>query len=264
MERVGIPGRREAVENKVVPVGGFSWNRPEAFLYIEHMSKIQENVARVHERVEAALQRSGRSGERVTIVGVTKTFGPEVVTELIQAGITDIAENRLQEFLAKRGDVDGDCRWHFVGHLQRNKATKAIGRFFCLQSLDSVRLAETLNRLGEEHGVVTRVYLQVNTSVETSKHGFAIETAVENAAVIDELSNLELAGLMTIGPTSMEHQETRKCFQSLYRLREDVNRVLGRELRDLSMGMSGDFEMAIEEGASVVRLGTILTGERTR
>lgn len=233
-------------------------------MYIERMSEIRDNVARVRDRVEGALERSGRGGERVTIVGVTKTFGPEVVDELVRAGIPDIAENRLQEFLGKRDLVTETCRWHMVGHLQRNKATKAVGQFYCVHSLDSVRIAEALNRLGEERGTVTKGYIQVNTSGEATKYGFTVEEAVESAAAVDGLGHLELEGLMTIGPVSMDEAETRACFQTLYRVREDVNRVLRRGLPELSMGMSGDFETAIEEGATVIRLGTVLTGTRTR
>jgi pyridoxal phosphate enzyme (YggS family) len=228
------------------------------------MNAIRDNVTRVRERVEAALERSGRGGERVTIVGVTKTFGPDVVNQVVRAGIKDIAENRLQEFLAKRDLVTEACRWHMVGHLQRNKATKAIGQFARIHSLDSIRIAEALDRLGEERGVVTRGYVQVNTSQEATKYGFTVEEAVDKAAVIDELDHVQLDGLMTIGPFSMDETETRACFRTLYRVREELNRVLRRRLPDLSMGMSGDFEAAIEEGATVVRLGTILTGERSR
>lgn len=227
------------------------------------MSSIRDNVLRVRERIDAALERAGRSGERVTIVGVTKTFGPDVVDALIDAGIGDIGENRVQEFLAKYREVERTCSWHLVGHLQRNKATKVIGKFFCIQSLDSVRLAETLDRLGGEQGVRTRAFLQVNTSVEESKYGVPADAAGELAAVIAALPNIDLDGLMTIGPVTMDPVQTRKCFKQLYRLREEINRFLDPPLAGLSMGMSGDFEMAIEEGATVVRLGRILTGERS-
>lgn len=223
---------------------------------------MRDNVLRVWDRIDAALARAGRSGERVTVVGITKTFGPDVVDALIEAGIEDIGENRVQEFLAKYGEVSRSCRWHLVGHLQRNKATKVIGMFHCVHSLDGLRLAETLDRLGRERGVRTRAFLQVNTSVEESKYGVPPEAAVELAAQIADLSHIDLDGLMTIGPVTMDPILTRKCFQELFRLREEVNRVVSPPLGELSMGMSGDFETAIEEGATVVRLGRILTGER--
>ena len=226
------------------------------------MSTIQDNLKRVRERIEAALTRAGRSGDRVTIVGVTKTFGADKVDELVRAGVADVGENRLQEFLAKRELVTEDCRWHLIGHLQRNKATKAIGSFFMVHSVDSVRIAETLDRLGRERGVVTRSLLQVNTSGEAAKHGFSVEEAVDGAAALDALPNVRLDGLMTIGPLSMDETETRRCFRTLHHLREQASGVLKRKLEHLSMGMSGDFETAVEEGATILRLGTILLGER--
>jgi len=228
------------------------------------MSTIQDNLNRVRERIAAALERAGRAGEAVTVVGVTKTFGPEMVDEVVRAGIKDVGENRLQEFLAKREHVKEDCRWHLIGHLQGNKATKAIGRFHLVHSVDSVKIAQTLDRLGRERGVVTQCLLHVNTSHEGTKHGFSAEELVECAAAIGEMPHLNLEGLMTIGPVSMDEEETRGCFRTLYRLREEASRALNRELEHLSMGMSGDFEMAVEEGATILRLGTILTGPRQR
>lgn len=227
------------------------------------MGTVKDNVLRVKERVEAALERSGRSGNRVTIVAVTKTWGPDMVDEVVRAGIEDVGENRLQEFLAKRDRVTEKCRWHLVGHLQRNKAAKAIGAFSCIQSIDSVRIAEALDRLGREHGVCTEALIQVNTSGEASKHGFLPEETVDCAAAIDGLPAVKVEGLMTIGPTSMEARATRECFKTLCRLRDEAARALGRPLPMLSMGMSADFETAVEEGATVLRLGTVLTGPRT-
>jgi pyridoxal phosphate enzyme (YggS family) len=228
------------------------------------MSSIRDNVLRVRERIDRALVRAGRSGEPVTIVGITKTFGPDVVDALVDAGIEDIGENRVQEFLAQYLEVKRKCSWHLVGHLQRNKATKVIGKFSCVQSIDSLRLAETLDRLGGEQGVRTRALLQVNTSVEESKYGVPADAAGELAGAIAALPHIDLDGLMTIGPVTMDPVQTRDCFKQLYRLREEINRDLDPPLAELSMGMSGDFEMAIEEGATVVRLGRILTGERSR
>lgn len=226
------------------------------------MTSIRDNVLRVQERVADALDRAGRSGDRVTVVGVAKTWGPEMVDALVDAGIGDVGENRIQEFLGKCERVNRPCRWHMVGHLQRNKATKAIGRFHYIQSLDSVRLAEALSRLGDERGLSTRALLQVNTSREPSKYGLSAEEAEEAAATIAQLPAINLEGLMTIGPVSIDPSETRRCFQDLYRLRERINRSLEAPLRELSMGMSGDFEAAIEEGATIIRLGTVLTGPR--
>ena len=226
------------------------------------MSSISDNVLKVRERLDAALRRAGRSGDRVTIVAVTKTWGADMVDAMVEAGIEDIGENRVQEFLDKRDMVTRACRWHLVGHLQRNKAAKVTGAVHCIQSLDSIRLAETLDRLAGERGVVTRAFLQVTTSAEASKHGFSVGEAVDGASQIAAMPHIDLDGLMTIGPGSMDPRDTRRCFQQLRRLRDDINRGVDRPLFELSMGMSGDFEAAIEEGATVVRLGRTLTGER--
>lgn len=227
------------------------------------MGTIADNVARVRERVGAALDRCGRAGDDVTVVAVTKTWGPEVVDEVVRAGIEDVGENRIQEFLGKRERVTEPCRWHLVGHLQRNKATKAIGAFHMIQSIDSVRLAQTLDRLGGQRGVTTRGLLEVNTSGETSKHGVWPDEAADIAAEVGALERVDLLGLMTIGPVSIDPVETRRCFRQLYDLRETIRTASGLTLPELSMGMTGDFEIAIEEGATIVRLGRVITGERS-
>jgi len=226
------------------------------------MSVVRDNVLRARDRVGAALERAGRGGEGVTIVGVTKTWDAAMVDALVEAGIEDVGENRVQEFVAKRDQVTHPCRWHLIGHLQRNKATKVIGQFHCVQSLDSIRLAETLSRLGQERGIHTRALLQVNTSREAAKHGFSADEAADAAAKIADLPAIDLEGLMTIGPVTMDPEETRRCFRRLHGLRGEIERSLGRPLAELSMGMSGDFEAALEEGATIVRLGTVLTGAR--
>jgi pyridoxal phosphate enzyme (YggS family) len=227
------------------------------------MGIVADNVARVRERIARALDRCGRGGEAVTIVAVTKTFGAEVVEQVIDAGIADIGENRVQEFLAKRDAVKAPCRWHLVGPLQRNKATKAIGAFHMIQSIDGVRIAQTLDRLGEERGVRTRALLEVNTSREASKHGVSPQQAPDVAAEIGAFGSIALEGLMTIGPTSVDPDETRRCFRKLFDLRDRVRRATGLPMPELSMGMTGDFEIAIEEGATIVRLGRVITGERS-
>ena len=224
---------------------------------------IATNVERVRESVDTACRRAGRSGSEVTLVGVTKTFGPDVVDEVIAAGIEDVGENRIQEFLAKSPDVVRSCRWHLVGPLQRNKATKAIGRFHMVQSIDRVEIAQTLDRLGQERGVTTRALLQVNTSGEAAKHGVPPADAPAALDAIAALERIDLAGLMTIGPLSIDPADTRAAFRCLFSLRERLRNTSGLDLPELSMGMSGDFEMAIEEGATIVRLGRIITGERS-
>lgn len=226
------------------------------------MTDINENLAVVRGRIASACARVGRSPENVTIVAVTKTHGSSVVDAVIDAGVADVGENRVQEFLRKQPEVRLPCRWHLVGTLQRNKATKAIGRFELIHSLDRVSLAETLNRLGEERGIHTRVLLEVNTSGEESKHGFEAGEVVQAARRVEALPQLELDGFMTLGPLTDDMTAIRRSFQSLFRLREKAEQSLGRGLPHLSMGMSDDFEIAVEEGATVVRLGRVLLGNR--
>ena len=228
------------------------------------VSNIQDNVAEVRARVERALDRAGRRGEPVTIVGVTKTFGAEMVNAVVEAGIEDIGENRIQEFVAKAGDVIRPCRWHLIGHLQRNKATRAIGRFHLIHSIDSVRIAETLDRLGAERGVTTQALLQVNTSGEDSKHGVTPGEAAATLQTLAGLEHVDIRGLMTIGPLSPDPDHTKRAFAELRALRETLRGTSGLALAELSMGMSGDFEVAIEQGATIIRVGTTITGARTR
>lgn len=226
------------------------------------MDSIAENVSRVRERIARALERAGRREGDVTLVAITKTFGAETVAEVIAAGVLDIGENRIQEFLSKAPVISGECRWHLVGPLQRNKATKAVGRFHLVHALDGVRIAQTLDRLGRERGLTTSALLEINTSGEPSKHGIAPESAAEVAAEIAGMAAVDLRGLMTMGPTSMDADRTRECFRDLFEIRERLQSELGHALPELSMGMSGDFEIAIEEGATIVRVGRGITGER--
>jgi len=196
------------------------------------------------------------------IVGVTKTFGPDMVDALFEAGVENVGENRIQEFLEKKPRVTHPCRWHLVGTLQRNKVTKAIGQFDLIHSVDRLELAETLSRLGEERGITTRILLEVNTSGEETKHGFTPVDVVEAAARIAPLPSLSLEGLMTVGPLTDDPAAVRRSFERLRTLRDWAQTGLDAPLLHLSMGMSDDFEIAVEEGATMVRLGRVLLGER--
>ena len=223
-----------------------------------------ENLARVRERIAAAAERSGRSGSDITIVAVTKTFGPERIEEAIRGGIRDVGENRVQEFLEKADRVSLDCRWHLVGHLQTNKVNKAIGRFAMIHSVDSIKIAQKLSRAGEERGIATDVLLEVNTSGEPSKHGFDPGEAVDAFGLILGLPALAVRGLMTVGPWIEDDSVVASAFGRLRGLKEEMERAVpdGPALEHLSMGMSDDFELAIREGSTMVRLGRILFGER--
>lgn len=227
------------------------------------ISQIRDNLEIVRERIDKACERSGRGIDEVTIVAVTKTHGAEVVDAVIEAGIEDVGENRIQEFLDKNPHVTHACRWHLVGTLQRNKATKAIGQFETIQSVDRLKLAETLSRLSAERGVETRVLIEVNTSGEATKHGVTAGEFVDLAGAVSELPGLVLDGLMTIGPLTDDELSIRRSFQLLRDLRGRAAGELGLQLRHLSMGMSDDFDIAVEEGATIIRLGRVLFGERS-
>ena len=223
---------------------------------------LEDNLAGVRERIASAAEQSGRSAADVTIVAVTKTFGPGRVEEAIRAGIDDVGENRVQEFLGKADSVSIDCRWHLIGHLQSNKVNKAIGRFAMIQSVDSLKIAERLARAGEQRGLSTDVLIEVNTSGESSKHGFHPDETVEAFGEILQLSALSVRGLMTVGPWVEEETVIAAAFSRLRELKEEIERSGGLTLEHLSMGMSDDFELAVREGSTMVRLGRVLFGER--
>jgi hypothetical protein len=225
---------------------------------------IKENLDLVRERVAAAAAHARRDPAGITIVAVTKTHGPEIVTQAIEAGLADVGENRVQEFLAKAPDVKLPCRWHLVGHLQTNKVAKVIGRFALVQSVDSFRLAEHLSRSGAAAGVTTDILLEVNTSGEESKFGLPPNEVLSACELIAKLPNLRIRGLMTVGPLASDASAVGAAFANLRRLKEgiDVARIENVSMEHLSMGMTDDFEIAIAEGSTMIRLGRVLFGER--
>ena len=220
------------------------------------------DVAAVRARIAAAAARARRSSDEVSIVAVTKGHPLERAREAAAAGLLDLGENRVQEALAKQDAWPGArVRWHLIGHLQRNKAKLAAGRFALIHSLDSVRLADALESAATAAGIVQEVLVEVNVAREPQKSGVLPEEApdlVRHAATLD---HLRLRGLMTMAPYTADSGIQRRVFRQLRELRDRLA-TSDLELRVLSMGMSGDFEIAVEEGASMVRLGTILFGER--
>jgi hypothetical protein len=216
---------------------------------------IADNLRSVRERVAAACERAGRSPDEVTVVGVSKTFPATLVAEACRAGLSDIGENRVQEGAAKIPKVEAlgsRPRWHLVGHLQTNKVKTALGLFDIIHSVDSVRLAEFISR----HAENLPVLLEVNVAGEASKFGLRPEEMGWALEQIARLPGLAVQGLMTVAPLVDDPEEVRPVFRELRRLRD----ALG--LRDLSMGMTDDFEVAIEEGATMVRIGRAIFGPR--
>lgn len=227
---------------------------------------LAERLTRVSARVGAAAERCGRPAHEVTLIAISKTHPASSISRLIELGATDIGENRVQEAEEKIAEVGRDrARWHLVGHLQANKARRAVKLFDVIHSLDSIDLAQRLDRLCvEERRESLQVLIQVDLGHEETKSGIdetELEQLVENVA---SLSRLELIGLMTLPPFFENPEDNRPFFRKLRELRDELARrgVFGDRKGELSMGMTHDFEVAIEEGATMVRIGTAIFGER--
>ncbi|MEX0909311.1 MAG: YggS family pyridoxal phosphate-dependent enzyme [Gemmatimonadaceae bacterium] len=216
-------------------------------------------LAEIRQRIDEARERGGRKQD-VRIVAVTKTHGAEAVVAAVSAGIGDVGENRVQEAIAKMGEVDVAVRWHLIGHVQRNKVREA-GRFALIHSLDSERLAEALDREAQREGRVFDVLVQVNASGEASKGGFGTDEVPRVAERLKSLAGLRVMGSMTMAALGADEPELRASFARA-RAARDVLAAAGHPAGEISMGMSQDYEIAVEEGATLVRLGTILFGAR--
>ena len=223
--------------------------------------RLAERVTEVRERVAAAVARGGR-GQRVTIVAVTKTHGPEAVTAVWGAGIRDVGENKVQEALAKMADIAVPVSWHLVGHLQRNKV-KSLDRFALLHSLDSARLANAVCEHGLARGRAVDALVQVNVAGEGTKGGYAPRDLPAEAERLAGLSGVRVCGVMVMAPLDAEEPVLRRVFEAARDAREMLENA-GHPAFELSMGMSSDFEIAVEEGATMIRLGTVLFGARPR
>jgi len=223
-------------------------------------SDLADRVAEVRSRIDTAVMRGGH-GQRVEIIAVTKTHGPDAVVAAFEAGIRAVGENKVQEALAKMDQVTVPVDWHLIGHVQRNKA-KHAGRFTMVHSLDSLRLAGALDEVGRSDGRPVPVLVQVNVSGEASKGGFSLEELRRDAGMLGSLGGLRIAGIMTMAPFDAPESVLRSAFGGA-RTARDILRDGGvATASELSMGMSDDFEIAVEEGATMVRLGTILFGAR--
>src|SRR6266849_3504256 len=231
---------------------------------------ITQNVDEIRERIAAAARRTGRDPKEVTLMAVSKTFSPERVREAYVAGLRVFGENRVQEFSGKAEALADlkDTEWHMIGHLQTNKAARAVELFNAVDSVDSLRLAEKLNDCAQRFGRTLRVLIEINVGGEAVKSGLPPESTelVELLQAALRLEHLEFRGLMTIPPFTDDPQQARPYFRKLRELRD---RILARRLPNvgmsvLSMGMSHDFEVAIEEGSTCVRVGTAIFGERNK
>lgn len=224
---------------------------------------IAANLARVRERVARAAERAGRRAEEITIVAVSKTFPAEAIRAAYDAGLRHFGENRVQEWEAKRPAVAQlDAIWHLIGHLQSNKSRRAAYLFHRVDSVDDLALAKRLDAAAAAEGKNLPVLIEVRLSDEASKTGVAETDLPSLAAAIAPFGHIDLLGLMTIPPFFDDPERARPYFRKLRELRDDVSRRIGRKLPALSMGMTHDFEAAIEEGATEIRVGTAIFGER--
>lgn len=221
-----------------------------------------DRLDRIEERISAACARAGRRRDDVTLVAVSKTHPPETVAEAAALGLRIFGENKVQEARAKIPECPGHLSWHLVGHLQSNKAKLAVELFEVVHSVDSEKLARMLNAAADEAGRTLRILLEVNVSGEASKFGLKPEDVPAVLAAANACPRLVVDGLMTMAPFAPEAEKARPYFRNLRELRDRWARETGTPLEQLSMGMSGDFEVAIEEGATLVRIGTLLFGER--
>ncbi len=228
-------------------------------------ASVRENLLRIQERIAAAAARAGRRAEEITLIAVSKTHPASAIREAHEAGIRHFGENRVQEWEGKRAGTEGlAATWHLIGHLQSNKAAKAAKLFHSVDSVDDFAIAQRLDRGRAEAGIggKLRVLIEVRIAPEETKSGVEINELSALAEKLAELPRLELAGLMCIPPFLEEAEQVRPYFRRLRELREDLSRKLSHALPVLSMGMSHDFEVAIEEGATEVRVGTAIFGVR--
>ena len=228
------------------------------------MNVFAENLKHVRERIEQAAIQSGRSGEEITLISVSKTWPAEVVQKAVSAGATVLGENRIQEAESKIPLVSGPVSWHLIGHLQRNKVRSAIQLFDLIHSVDTLRLANEIGKRSIQNDVKTRVLVQVNTSGEASKFGVDPEGALDFVGMVSEVEGITVEGLMTIGAFLPDSEAVRPSFARLRELgiRIDEAKLSGVSMTQLSMGMTNDFEVAIQEGSTMVRIGTAIFGSR--
>ena len=225
---------------------------------------LAENLAVVQSRIAAACERAGRSPSEVTLLAVSKNHPAETVAEAVRLGLTLFGENRMQEARAKIPQSPGQARWHFIGHLQSNKARDTVALFETIESVDSLALAAELQKQAEKQAKNVKILLEVNVAGESSKFGWNPDRLLAELAQINAFPRLELHGFMTVAPYATEAEKVRPVFRRLRELRDRAAVALGAPLPVLSMGMSGDLEVAIEEGATLVRVGTALFGPRPK
>lgn len=230
-----------------------------------YASRLAENLPRVQEIVTAAAERSGRGGEDVTVVAITKAHPLAAIEAALAAGIRDIGENRIEEMEEKVAALGrAAAHWHMVGHVQSRKASRAVALADLVHSVDTVRLGQKLSRAAQSTDGKVSVLVQVNTSGEGAKSGFPGDNVLEGLHGLLELPGLSIAGFMTMAPWTDDEGRLRAAFRRLREIHEEATRSTGYSGKELSMGMTNDYPIAVEEGSTIVRIGTALFGERPR
>jgi PLP dependent protein len=225
---------------------------------------IAENLERVCEQITQAAAKAGRAVDEIELVAITKTHPAEKVREAVEAGHTLFGESRVQEARARIPELPSNLRWHFVGHLQKNKIRHAVPLFELFHSVDSIALAQEMSRIAAEEGMHPRALLEINVAGEGSKFGFKAETLRAEMESLLAMPRLSIEGLMCIPPLAEEPEASRKFFVQLRELRDSLENEFDVKIPHLSMGMTNDFPIAVQEGATLVRVGTAIFGERPK
>ena len=225
---------------------------------------VKENLMEVRKHMEEACRRAGRNVDEVTLIAVSKTKPEEMLMEAYEAGARDFGENKVQEILEKRPEIPEDARFHMIGHLQRNKVRQVIDKVVLIHSVDSLRLAEQIETEAEKKDLHVDILLEVNVARDESKYGFFLEEVEDALKKISQYSHLTVKGLMTIAPYVENPEENRDIFKKLYQLFIDIKskNIDNGTMSVLSMGMTGDYQVAIEEGSTMIRVGTGIFGAR--
>jgi pyridoxal phosphate enzyme (YggS family) len=231
-------------------------------LWLKCIVDFAENLDSIRLRIAAACARAGRDGNPVTLLAISKTHPPETIQTAVRCGLLHFGENKIQEAKAKIPLCPGQARWQFIGHLQSNKVRDAVELFEMIQGVDSLSIAKEISKRAEQAGKTMPILLEVNVAGEASKFGYRPEQLLAELATLNALPRIEIHGLMAIPPFAPVAEKSRPYFQRLRGFKIECEKILGAPLPHLSMGMSGDFEIAIEEGATIVRIGTALFGER--
>jgi len=230
------------------------------------LSTLKENIEVVRAKISKASEKAGIKSDEIKIIAVSKTIPPEILNQTLELGISEFGENKVQEFLGKFEKVDSKAKFHMIGHLQTNKVKYIFDKVSSIQSIDSIKLASEINKRAETKSIIVNGLIQIHTAKEETKFGLDESELEDFMNSISEFQNIKFSGLMTIGTFTEDEKEIRRCFTVLRELKEKNSsfKTENCDLKELSMGMTSDYEIAIEEGATILRIGTAIFGSRRR